>query len=707
MKKIYPLLLPIGRTKQFCVLMCYITLIIFFSESLQAQVTNPTTPMQALRQKNSFNKATLVKNKQNGTNVATLLSIKQVDSVTNPLQNIIQSLVGPGITVSNIQTTLPKTSDIYGSFSGGTNVIGMESGLIMTSGSVFNALGPNISEFTSQDNGLPGYLVSDTAGYDAAVISFDVTSTTSFLSFKYVFASEEYNEYVGSPFNDEFAFFISGPGIPAGTNIALIPGTNTPVAINNVNLGLNSQYYINNDSAGFVDPVKFQNLEYDGLTTVLTTAAITVVPGAKYTITLVIQDFEDAIYDSGVFLEGGSITSDSCVLDLHAIKKDISCNGANDGSINLLYSGANGTPKFAWSNGATSEDINSLAPGSYNVTVTDEKGCTATLKSDVVIIEPLALSLNEPIITGIGCDGGSKGSALVSATGGIPPYQYTLDTIVNNSGLFANLNAGTYNYSASDSNECVTSGSFVIPVGSGTNCTILVKPSPIAPGLAANTIYLGIGPQSVTLTGIVKGGKKPYKYDWGFDTARCITVSPTITTTYNLIITDNAGCQSNCNVTIYVIDVRCGKDLQKILVCHKDSATQQWKTLCVKRANVHDHLEHGDILGACTSFGSTGMASEIDESVKNKMALNVESLQIKVSPNPTTNYFSIQINNIHSTEQICLRIFDMYGRKIEVMDHITPGGIITIGNNYKPGTYIVEITQGNLRKTIRLIKTGG
>lgn len=704
------LLLRISTAKRLRLLVNCTLLLLLLSGSLPAQVIKPSAvDLHALRQKNISNKAAVIKNKQTGINngnLATLLSVKQADSITNPLLNIIQSLVGPGITVSNIQTTLPETSDIYGSFSGGTSVLGMESGLIMTSGSVFNALGPNISEFTSQDNGLPGYLVSDTLGYDAAVISFDITSSTSFLSFKYVFASEEYNEYVGSPFNDAFAFFISGPGIPAGTNIALIPGTTTPVTINNVNLGLNSQYYINNDSAGFVDPVKFQNLEYDGLTTVLTTTAITVVPGAKYTITLVIQDFEDAIYDSGVFLEGGSITSDSCVLDLHAIKKDITCNGANDGSINLLYSGANGAAQFAWTTGATTEDISNLVPGSYNVIVTDEKGCTATLKNPVVINEPTVLALNQPVITGTGCDGGSKGSAQVSATGGTLPYQYTLDTIINSSGLFTDLNAGSYNYAVSDSNGCTTSGSFIIPVGSNANCTILVKPSPVATGLAANTIYLGIGPQSVTLTGIVKGGKKPYKYDWGFDTARCVIVSPKITTTYNLTITDNAGCQSICSVTIYVEDVRCGKDLQKILICHKDSVTQQWKTLCVKPNTVRDYLEHGALLGSCTTSGFAGAVSEISESAENKMALSTESLQIKASPNPTTSYFSVQIKNNNSTEQISLRIFDMYGRQIEVMDHVTPGGILQVGNNYKPGTYIAEIIQGKMRKTIKLVKTG-
>lgn len=346
-------------------------------------IPSPSATMLQNRQTQQFNK-TSVSSKQFSTLAALPFSVQQADSITNPLQQIIQSLVGTGITVSNIQTTLPMTSNIYGSFSGGLPIVGMESGLLMTSGSVYNALGPNISPSTSQINGLPGYYAIDSAGFDAAVISFDVTSITPLISFKYVFASEEYNEYVGSPFNDDFAFLISGPGIPAGTNIATIPGTTTYVAINNVNLGLNAQYYINNDSIQNANPVRFNTLEYDGLTTVLTTTPISVVPGATYTITLIVQDVSDEVYDSGVFIEGGSITSDSCLIGLFAEVEDDTCGASqHTGSIELTVNGVFGTAQYLWSNGATTKNIEHLLPGTYTVTVTDSKGCTATLSAQV------------------------------------------------------------------------------------------------------------------------------------------------------------------------------------------------------------------------------------------------------------------------------------------------------------------------------------
>lgn len=674
-------------------------LLLLLPAGLIAQIAHPSYPeMLQYRQQHFFNKALMKKNNvaMNTLQPAALLNVQSADAISNPLIKIIQSLVGPGVTVSNIQTTLPATSDIYGSFTGGTNVIGMESGLIMTSGSVFNALGPNVSPSTSQDNGLPGYLPIDTSGFDAAVISFDVKSSTSFLSFRYVFASEEYNEYVGSVFNDDFAFLISGPGIPAGTNIALIPGTTHAVDINDVNLNLNPQYYINNDSAQNADPVRFQNLEYDGLTKVLTTANITVVPGATYTITLVIQDVADHIYDSGVFIEGGSITSDSCVLHLSVEKKDVTCNGANDGNIDLTVTGFTGTPTFKWTNGATTEDLKNLSAGSYNVTVTDSKGCTKTLSSPVVINEPAALSLGEPKITSSSCGTASGGSAIVSVNGGTPPYQYTLDTLTNTTGIFTNLAAGNYQYGVADSNGCTTTGSFVIPQGTDIKCSIVVSPNPTVKEQTKNTIYLGYGPQCVTLKGKVTNGTAPYKYDWGSaGKGQMITVAPTTTTTYNLAVTDKNGCQTTCSVTINVIDVRCGKDLQKVSICHKvDDHT--WRTLCVGVDGVADHLTHGDYLGVCNT------SSIVTSSVSNAFAYT--SLNIKAVPNPTSGFFTIQVGSNNATDKIKLRILDLSGREIETKNNVASGQIIQMGLNYKPGIYIAEVTQGNQKQTLKLIK---
>ena len=140
------------------------------------------------------------------------------------------------------------------------------------------------------------------------------------LEFSYVFASEEYNEYVCSQFNDVFGFFVNG-GEYSNENIALIPGTDPPipVSINNVNngtVGSNGEAGNCSDlqlanSAFYVDNADGTNIEYDGYTTTLT-AVIAVVPGTEYTIKLAIADAGDGALDSGVFLEGESFISVTC-----------------------------------------------------------------------------------------------------------------------------------------------------------------------------------------------------------------------------------------------------------------------------------------------------------------------------------------------------------------------------------------------------------
>ena len=137
------------------------------------------------------------------------------------------------------------------------------------------------------------------------MLKFDFTTTTSDLSFKFAFASEEYNEFTNTEFNDVFGFFVDG------TNIALLPGTNTPISINNVNggapLGVNPQnpaFFNNNDLS---DGGPFFDLEYDGFTDVFTVSALGLGAG-NHTIKLAIADTTDFSLDSGVFIEAGSFS---------------------------------------------------------------------------------------------------------------------------------------------------------------------------------------------------------------------------------------------------------------------------------------------------------------------------------------------------------------------------------------------------------------
>ncbi|MBJ7899548.1 MAG: hypothetical protein GC158_06440 [Cyanobacteria bacterium RI_101] len=194
--------------------------------------------------------------------------------------------------------------------------IEIPSGIVLSTGNVANIVGPNQSDSigtnfpTSGDADLDN-LVSPNTTNDAAVLEFSFVPTEEFLSFNYIFASEEYNEFVDSNFNDVFGFFLID-SLGNQRNLAVLPDTDIPITVNNINGSVNSSFYRNNDPSDFGVGLTPFNTEFDGLTTALTAVA-NVTPGQTYTLKLAIADTSDSGYDSAVFLSNGSFSSTSLV----------------------------------------------------------------------------------------------------------------------------------------------------------------------------------------------------------------------------------------------------------------------------------------------------------------------------------------------------------------------------------------------------------
>jgi gliding motility-associated-like protein len=246
-------------------------------------------------------------------------TISQIAVTTNNNGNqLAQTLAGTGVTISNVQMNCPALS--AGTFSCNNCNVGMSNGIVLTTGDAQLVAGPNNVGSQGLDNLAPGNNELNTlAGattYDACTLEFDMEVLSDSVEFRYVFGSEEYLEWVNSGYNDAFAFFISGPGIVGQQNIALVPGTATPVTIDNVNTGSYSQYYVDNGT-GFTAPQNGSNyyIQYDGFTTVLTAKRKNLQPCQTYHLRLTIADAGDGIYDSGVFLEANSLTSNSVQVD--------------------------------------------------------------------------------------------------------------------------------------------------------------------------------------------------------------------------------------------------------------------------------------------------------------------------------------------------------------------------------------------------------
>ncbi len=245
-------------------------------------------------------------------------------SVINLFDSVFFSNLPPQ-TISNL--TFKGDPTAVGYFSDGF-FLGFDSGkgIVLTTGSVQDCDHSNIcnssANASTYNNGISGdedlvaLLGGSTQSYDACIIEFDFKPVNESIEFEYVFASEEYHEYVFASFNDVMGMFLSGEEISGpysnnSKNIALIPGTNTAVSINNINFEkggktcegkppgcTNCQYFKDNSQSS--DPA-FNKFVYDALTVPLMTTH-NILHGKWYHIKIVIGDAGDHIFDSALFL---------------------------------------------------------------------------------------------------------------------------------------------------------------------------------------------------------------------------------------------------------------------------------------------------------------------------------------------------------------------------------------------------------------------
>jgi hypothetical protein len=230
-------------------------------------------------------------------------SLAQISTYTGNVGFIINpGFLGPNYSVSNVQFT--GQPQAIGSFICDSCNLGLLKGVVMTTGLIEgdnSPVGPNNQYNAGFDNGYSGTsLIPDS--YNAAVLEFDITSLVDTIQFRYVFGSDEYPEYVGSQFNDQFRIFIEGPGINGVQDLNYIP-SGIYAGINTINAQSNSAYFVYNgegDNAPYNESDYY--IQYDGFTVPLM-AKVAVQTEQTYHLTIVVADKADGIYDSGVFLE--------------------------------------------------------------------------------------------------------------------------------------------------------------------------------------------------------------------------------------------------------------------------------------------------------------------------------------------------------------------------------------------------------------------
>jgi len=479
-------------------------------------------------------------------------------------------LLSGGVTATNITYQGIDTS--FGFFNGSKSNIGMDTGLIITNGTITLADGPNCKANDKSDGGCTTYAYGSTDGwlnssnyrdsdlanligttytntFSCALLQFDFTANSDSVEFQYVFASNEEPYYVGSSYLDDFGFFLSGPGI-AGTfshhavNLALIPKTSTAVYINSVNCTTNSAYYVCNwpSSTGCSScpaSTAVTTVGYNGFTTVLT-AKSAVQCGQKYHIKIGLADIGNGKFDSGVFLKGGSFKPIASNMNVTPASSTI-CSGQNTTLT------ATGALSYTWSpsaslNKSTGASVvaTPTVTTTYSVVGNISGACDDTLKVVVNVNPTPTVSV---AITGISpslCGGDTIGLVASGATSYTwkPSGSLSASTGAH---VIANPTTTTTYTVTGTNGSCSNTASIVITVYPTPTVTV----TPGAPGICPG------GTANLTATGATS-------YVWtptaGLSCSTCANTTASLgtTTKYYVTGTSAGGCQSTDSVTITV-----------------------------------------------------------------------------------------------------------------------------------------------------------
>ncbi|MBI2966415.1 MAG: hypothetical protein HYY40_01200 [Bacteroidetes bacterium] len=230
-----------------------------------------------------------------------------------------------------------------------------------------------------------------------------------------------------------------------------------------------------------------------------------------------------------------TITQPALPISISTSQTDVACNGGNTGQATANPSGGTAGYNYVWNDPApaqSTQTVTGLTAGTWTVTVTDSKGCTAA--QSVVITQP-ALPLTISITkTDVACNGGNTGQATANPAGGTAGYNYVWNdpAPAQSTQTVTGLTAGTWTVTVTDSKGCTATQSVNItqPAGplnltmSGTN-------------ISCNGLCNG------TATATVGGGSIPYTYSWndpGFQTTSAAT--GLCAGTFSVTVTDNKGC---------------------------------------------------------------------------------------------------------------------------------------------------------------------
>ena len=355
-----------------------------------------------------------------------------------------------------------------------------------------------------------------------------------------------------------------------------------------------------------------------------------------------------------------------------------------------------------------------VGPNTVTLTVTDACNNVSTATATVTVVDNVApIALCQPVTVVL-----SGGAASITAAdvdnGSSDACGFSMSVSPNTFDC-SNIGANTVTLTVTDVNGNIsTCQSVVTVIGVIPTCNINVTlANNTYTGGDGKTIFLGYGPQSLTATTTAIGGG-PFTYSWtggnGFlssTTSANPVFAPTTQGLYTLVctVTNSYGCETTCDVTICVLDIRSNSNInnQKVYICHVPKGNpNKAKTLSISVNAVPAHLSNhgGDHLGhcgqSCNSISSKGSTPDF-------VVHDDHEAELSIYPNPSEKSFNFLLIS-HSEENVRLSVYDVSGRLLLEHENFMPNDETNFGEELTTGVFFVKIIQGDFVKTVKVVK---
>ncbi len=400
--------------------------------------------------------------------------------------------------------------------------------------------------------------------------------------------------------------------------------------------------------------------------------------------------------DGGSAYDEVSVTVDLAPITVTAAVKDANCD-ADNGAIDLTIFGGSGSFNFNWSNGKTSEDIDKITSGDYQVTIIDQHGVALT-KSFSVYSEQSNITLIAEV-DDASCSK-QDGAIQVTVQGGTAPYTYEWSNGSNQTNI-KRVPAGEYKVKVTDKYGCSKKFNLEVPV----------EPGETEFELVSQLKLVSCNGEDGDISLSVIGDSGPYNYTWSHGSTDP-NRSGLQFGTYHVLITDRHGCFMNAEYDIYPNSILTPTIIQSGDSLYTDAQAEnyQWyKEGMVLEGATQNTLiinETGSYMVQVSEGNCNALSDphEVEEILATNTNFTIQ--QVEIFPNPVVNHLSTRIY-LNETAEIRLTLYDFQGTELwsqdlESISSYTASKIDV--SNYSPGIYFIKIAAGQEVLTRKIIK---